>query len=387
MAMIFQQKGRKKYQVRFCINGDRKTLVLSENQILSSHIANTIESIIMYNEANLPLPPDIQKAIPSFNSYIIKKLGEWGVIEKESTQTLLELIAEYKVYLLGKRRTADHIKKTIRYISQCMEFLCYVYPKDIRSEGIHSFLRNLLDRELSYRTHNGYLQAIKQFNQWMNIYKGIAIVELRHISKLNPKNDRRDISRVLSDDECITLLLSLKGIHHGLISSERKLVYLFGLEAGLRWGEITKLKVSDIDLNSRKVIIRPEIEKARRGGEIPLSNNLFLSIKEYLLNPIRLPNCKLFENIWMDKGAEMLRKDLESANIPYTTREGNANFHALRHTFCTNLAKSGATPQLAQRLMRHSTVNLTTNYYTHYDLEDMRVGINQLEKYQINKSG
>lgn len=30
--------------------------------------------------------------------------------------------------------------------------------------------------------------------------------------------------------------------------------------------------------------------------------------------------------------------------------------------------------------------NLTTNYYTHFDLDDMRVGINQLEEYRISKS-
>ena len=66
---------------------------------------------------------------------------------------------------------------------------------------------------------------------------------------------------------------------------------------------------------------------------MPLSNNLVELLNIYLHQELRLPNCKLFGNILLDKGAEMLRVDLEAAGIPYTTYEGNANFHALRHTF------------------------------------------------------
>jgi hypothetical protein len=41
------------------------------------------------------------------------------------------------------------------------------------------------------------------------------------------------------------------------------------------------------------------------------------------------------------------------------------DFHALRHTYITNLASSGVHPKIAQKLARHSTIALTMDRYTH----------------------
>jgi hypothetical protein len=42
-----------------------------------------------------------------------------------------------------------------------------------------------------------------------------------------------------------------------------------------------------------------------------------------------------------------------------------ADFHALRHTFITNLARGGVHPKVAQQLARHSTITLTMDRYSH----------------------
>src|SRR5262249_32847197 len=41
------------------------------------------------------------------------------------------------------------------------------------------------------------------------------------------------------------------------------------------------------------------------------------------------------------------------------------DFHALRHTFITNLANGGVHPKTAQALARHSTITLTMDRYSH----------------------
>lgn len=55
-----------------------------------------------------------------------------------------------------------------------------------------------------------------------------------------------------------------------------------------------------------------------------------------------------------------------------------ADFHSNRHTFITNLARSGIAPQLAQRLARHSDINLTMNVYTHVALEEQAAAVSGL---------
>ena len=48
------------------------------------------------------------------------------------------------------------------------------------------------------------------------------------------------------------------------------------------------------------------------------------------------------------------------------------HFHALRHTFTSNLIAKGAAPKDVQEMLGHSDVNLTLNVYTHSDRESKR---------------
>ena len=62
----------------------------------------------------------------------------------------------------------------------------------------------------------------------------------------------------------------------------------------------------------------------------------------------------------------MIQKDLRPAGIKYEDDAGRfADFHALRHTFITNLTKGGVSPRVAQSLARHSTITLTMDRYSH----------------------
>ena len=44
--------------------------------------------------------------------------------------------------------------------------------------------------------------------------------------------------------------------------------------------------------------------------------------------------------------------------------------HVCRHTYCSNMAKSGMNPKALQYLMGHSDISVTLNTYTHVNLED-----------------
>ena len=46
--------------------------------------------------------------------------------------------------------------------------------------------------------------------------------------------------------------------------------------------------------------------------------------------------------------------------------------HVCRHTYCSNMAKSGMSPKTLQYLMGHSDISVTLNTYTHLGVEDAR---------------
>ena len=46
--------------------------------------------------------------------------------------------------------------------------------------------------------------------------------------------------------------------------------------------------------------------------------------------------------------------------------------HVCRHTFCSNMAKSGMNPKTLQYIMGHSDISVTLNTYTHLGFEDVQ---------------
>jgi hypothetical protein len=102
------------------------------------------------------------------------------------------------------------------------------------------------------------------------------------------------------------------------------------------------------------VPLRPELAAALRP---------FLATKVAAAPAFRVPS--------REKVIHMFRADLDAAGIPYVDAAGLfADFHSLRHTFITNLARGGVHPKTAQTLARHSTITLTMDRYTHTLVEE-----------------
>jgi hypothetical protein len=82
----------------------------------------------------------------------------------------------------------------------------------------------------------------------------------------------------------------------------------------------------------------------------------------------------------------MIRIDLTAADVECEDDRGRVlDFHALRHTFISNLARAGVHPRNAQALARHSTIDLTMNVYTHVDLADLASDVESLPPVHYGK--
>lgn len=46
--------------------------------------------------------------------------------------------------------------------------------------------------------------------------------------------------------------------------------------------------------------------------------------------------------------------------------------HVCRHTFCSNMARSGMSPKTLQYIMGHSDISVTLNTYTHLTFDDTK---------------
>jgi integrase len=91
---------------------------------------------------------------------------------------------------------------------------------------------------------------------------------------------------------------------------------------------------------------------------------------------------------------QMMKTDLAAAGIPSVDEDGRfADFHALRHTFISEVVRAGASVKEAQTLARHKTPELTFRVYAHARLHDLTrtldamPGIAGNEPVRIEKTG
>ena len=63
----------------------------------------------------------------------------------------------------------------------------------------------------------------------------------------------------------------------------------------------------------------------------------------------------------------------EKYNSIYKVQMSSITPHVCRHTFCSNMAKSGMNPKTLQYIMGHSEIGVTLNTYTHLQFEDALV--------------
>jgi len=52
--------------------------------------------------------------------------------------------------------------------------------------------------------------------------------------------------------------------------------------------------------------------------------------------------------------------------------------HVCRHTYCSNMTKSGMNPKTLQYLMGHSDITVAMNTYTHIKLENAQEELSRL---------
>ena len=146
----------------------------------------------------------------------------------------------------------------------------------------------------------------------------------------------------------------------GMTGPVRALCYRLAVATGLRYSEIGSIQPESFDWKAPSVTVAAAYTKNGDPATLPLPNDLADDLAAYVATlPPGTPVFPLPD----EKGAEMLRVDLEAAGIPYRDAAGLVfDFHALRCQTATLADAAGSRPGSFRRLMRHSTLELTGRY-------------------------
>ncbi len=166
--------------------------------------------------------------------------------------------------------------------------------------------------------------------------------------------------------------------YRGMSGPQRALCYELAIETGYRLGELRSLTRSALDLDGSPptVTLRAEHSKRRSEDTQAIKRELAEILRMYTCD--LTPAAKLFPHL-TDRGADMLKQDLEAAGIPYKDENDRVfDFHGLRGESATLMARAGVSAQVVQRHMRLSTIELALKFYTHIRTTDTAAAVEKL---------
>lgn len=173
---------------------------------------------------------------------------------------------------------------------------------------------------------------------------------------------------------------------------------------GMRISEFVGLTISDIDVEKHKINVDHQLQRKRNmeyvvektktaGGvrEIPMMDEVCECFKRILANR-KAPKIEPMINgytgfLFLDKNGmpmvalhweKYFQHICEKYNSIYKVQMPKITPHVCRHTFCSNMAKSGMNPKMLQYIMGHSDIGVTLNTYTHIGYEDAEKELNRV---------
>lgn len=227
------------------------------------------------------------------------------------------------------------------------------FVRDITPASFHAWR---VEQKQSDKTLNEYLISVKALLNWMERRERLQANPLKSVERCRTARaiKPRYARRALTDNEAARLLA---------VAGRRRIVYLMAMLTGLRRSELRELVWGDVHLDCAqpRLVLRAVTTKNGKQAFIPLHLSLVVELKA--LRSARADGSdKVFAGLIPKM--ETFKSDMEKAQIPFVDERGlRADFHALRHTFCTNLHRANVSGRQAMQLMRHGTRKLTDMDY------------------------
>lgn len=167
---------------------------------------------------------------------------------------------------------------------------------------------------------------------------------------------------------------------------------------GLRISEFCGLTQADIDFKEKRICVNHqlqrtskmkyviEVPKTESGVRyIPMTDDVAECFRRIIKNrtaPSVEPEIDGYTGfLFLDKNdmpmvalhwEKYMQHIRKKYNSIYKLQMPKVTPHVCRHTFCSNMAKSGMNPKTLQYIMGHSDISVTLNTYTHVNFEDAK---------------
>ena len=176
---------------------------------------------------------------------------------------------------------------------------------------------------------------------------------------------------------------------------------------GLRISEFCGLTIGDIDFREMRINVDHQLQRKRdmtyvveptktTSGTrmVPMTKEVADCFRRILANRIKPKVEPMIDGytgfLFLDKNEmpmvalhweKYFKHILDKYNSIYKVQLPKITPHVCRHTFCSNMAKSGMNPKTLQYIMGHSDISVTLNTYSHVGFEDAKEELSRVAEH------
>ena len=334
---------------------------------------SVVKLVAYFKGSGGQIDPALTRWLTGLPQRTLDKLVAIGLLATDRVATaksLADHLGDFAKVLTAKGNSPFHVETVTGRARRIIDGCGFRFYGDIKASKVMECLDELRTdknkkRGIGAQTFNFYLSAIKQFCRWMMKDRRATESPVAHLDGLNVKTDRRRDRRPFTVEELRRLLDSTRSgpDRDDMTGEERWMLYWLAVETGLRAGELRSLTRAsfDLDTDGPTVTVAAAYSKHRREDTLPLRQQLCKALAVFLAT--KMPGAPVFRMPARKRMAEVFQEDLAAARSAWVEeavtpedrakREGSsvlryrddsgrfADFHALRHTFITNLATGG----------------------------------------------
>jgi integrase/recombinase XerC len=259
-------------------------------------------------------------------------------------------------------------------LSEFQKYLEIQFQVDSISHVNHRIIRNwissLLDHQLSARSVNRKISALKTYYKFLLKYDH---VQLNPMSKIiTPKTEKR-LPEFNTESELLKLF-ELEFDLNDQNSFQDKLMLLLLYSTGLRRSELSNLQLKDVDVYNQTIRV---LGKGNKHRIVPVTNEWCKMYSQYLndFSTSRTANF-VFINRKGQKISDAEVYKITKKYLSLVTTKSKKSPHVLRHSFATHMLDNGADLNSIKEILGHSNL-AATQVYTHNSIEKLKKSFRQ----------
>jgi integrase/recombinase XerD len=217
-------------------------------------------------------------------------------------------------------------------------------PDLLGAEEIRAFQLELLRRRVSWSLFNQTVCALR-------VFYNVTLCRPDVVTMIPYGKKPRTVPVVLSPEEVLRFLEAVP-------PGRDRVLLQTAYACGLRIGEVTHLRVADIDSARRVIVVRQG--KGQKDRLVPLSPRLLEVLRAYWLT--NRPRVWLFPG--RDPAKPLTGTPIQKLCQRVVTRLGltkRVTPHTLRHSFATHMLEAGVDVRTVQAILGHTDLTTTAN--------------------------